>query len=186
MNPPKGVQTFLIVAFFQKRIFVKNNCWFLVENYTFAKNENIYPISSHKNVFLKKDHDPKMFGTLFFDSVYFSESKTTFGMFGIITFAVDSQTHTECPAQVASGEMPEVVIENDIDAEIDNDEAHRRYAAVAVAFMVAINEEAFTAEVVQEQATQMAVMQGRDSPNIFTIFLRLFLYGVLECIFKAS
>jgi len=28
--------------------------------------------------------------------------------------------------QVASGPMPQTVIENDIDPEIDNDEAHRR------------------------------------------------------------
>jgi hypothetical protein len=35
-----------------------------------------------------------MFLPLFSDSVYISESKTTYGMFWIITFAVDSQTHT--------------------------------------------------------------------------------------------
>jgi hypothetical protein len=50
----------------------------------------------HENAVLKKGHNQKMFGLLFSDSVYFSESKTTFGMFEIITFAVHSETHTLC------------------------------------------------------------------------------------------
>jgi hypothetical protein len=37
-----------------------------------------------------------MFGPLFSDSAYFSDAKTTFGVFGMICFVVDSQTHTVC------------------------------------------------------------------------------------------
>jgi hypothetical protein len=47
-------------------------------------------------VFFEKEHDQKMFGPLFSDSAYVSDAKTTFGMFGMICFAVDSQTHTLC------------------------------------------------------------------------------------------
>jgi hypothetical protein len=45
-----------------------------------------------KNAFLEKGHDQKMFGPFFWDSAYFSDAKTTFGMFGMICFVVDSQT----------------------------------------------------------------------------------------------
>jgi hypothetical protein len=41
-------------------------------------------------VFFEKGHDQKMLGALFLDSAYFSEAKTTFGMFGMIYFEVDS------------------------------------------------------------------------------------------------
>jgi hypothetical protein len=51
-----------------------------------------------KTFFLEKGQYQKMFGPLFFDSAYFSYAKTTFGMFGMICFKVDSQTHTLCIA----------------------------------------------------------------------------------------
>jgi hypothetical protein len=47
-----------------------------------------------QNAFLEKGHNQKMFGPLFWDSEYVSDAKITFGMCGMICFAVDSQTHT--------------------------------------------------------------------------------------------
>jgi hypothetical protein len=41
-----------------------------------------------------------MFGPLFSESAYFSDAKTTFEMFGMISFGVDSQTHTVWIAQI--------------------------------------------------------------------------------------
>ena len=38
--------------------------------------------------------------------------------------------------QVASGELPDVVIERDIDAEVDGEEAYKRYAEATIAFIV--------------------------------------------------
>jgi hypothetical protein len=40
-----------------------------------------------------KGYDQNKIGLLFLDSAYFSDAKTTFGMFGIIFFALNSQTH---------------------------------------------------------------------------------------------
>ncbi len=46
------------------------------------------------------------------------------------------------------GEIPTVVIENDIDAEIDNEEALGRYASLATAFMVTRIPDRFDGEIV--------------------------------------
>jgi hypothetical protein len=73
------VKTFFDHGLFSKTRFRGKNVLFLDKNCI-----NIL-IFSQSPIF-----DKKMFGPLFSDSVYFSESKTTFGMFGIITFAVDS------------------------------------------------------------------------------------------------
>ncbi len=61
-------------------------------------------------------------------------------------------------AQVASGDIPDLVIEQDIPPEVDDDEAHARYARAAVAFMVDRFSEQFeddeveaAAEIYQEQ-----------------------------------
>merc|ERR1712170_278765 len=58
-------------------------------------------------------------------------------------------------AQVASGEIPDIVIENDVDAEVDNEEAFIRYSTAAVAFMVAAGYESFDPETVAEQLNIM-------------------------------
>ena len=58
-------------------------------------------------------------------------------------------------AQVASGEIPDVVIQNDVDAEVDNEEAFVRYSIPSVAFMVAAGYESFDPELVAEQLTIM-------------------------------
>ena len=58
-------------------------------------------------------------------------------------------------AQVASGEIPDIVIENDVDAEVDNEEAFIRYSRASVAFMVAAGYESFDSETVAEQLTIM-------------------------------
>ncbi len=56
--------------------------------------------------------------------------------------------------------MPEVVIENDIDAEVSNEEAHRRYAAAAVAFAVDQHAELFDAQTVSNQRQALGAMQA--------------------------
>ena len=38
--------------------------------------------------------------------------------------------------QVASGDLPDTVVEHDVDSDVDLDEAHDRYAKTAVAFIV--------------------------------------------------
>ena len=58
-------------------------------------------------------------------------------------------------AQVASGEIPDIVIQNDVDAEVDNEEAFARYSIASVAFMVAAGYESFDPELVAEQLTIM-------------------------------
>ena len=47
-------------------------------------------------------------------------------------FVIDRVNH----GQVASGELPDVVIERDIDAEVDGEEAYKRYAEATIAFIV--------------------------------------------------
>jgi hypothetical protein len=42
----------------------------------------------------KKAHNQKKLSLLFSALAYFPDAKTTFGMFGMICFGVDSQTHT--------------------------------------------------------------------------------------------
>jgi hypothetical protein len=101
LNPKKVVRTFFDRGLFSKTHFCGKKCavfwskialWLKMRIFMqfSSKNSTFF----HKKAFLKKGHDQKMFGPLFSDSVYISESKTTFGMFGIIAFAVDSQTHT--------------------------------------------------------------------------------------------
>jgi hypothetical protein len=51
-------------------------------------------------VSFKKGQDKKMFQPLFWESIYFSDAKPIFGMFGMICFGVDSQTHTLCLQKV--------------------------------------------------------------------------------------
>jgi hypothetical protein len=76
-------------------IFVTKNVLFLVQNKsqsaTFNQKQHIF---CHKNAYLENSNHQKMFGPLFSDSAYFFNSKTTFGMFGMICFGVDSQAHT--------------------------------------------------------------------------------------------
>jgi hypothetical protein len=62
---------------------------------------NFQPKTAHfLSLVFEKGHDQKMFGPLFSDSAYFSDAKTTFGMFGMICFGVDSQIHTLCTWQL--------------------------------------------------------------------------------------
>jgi hypothetical protein len=63
--------------------------WLLAKVQFPAKNSTFF---CHKNAFFEKGPDQKMFGPLFLDSAYFSDAKSTFGMFGMICFVVDSQT----------------------------------------------------------------------------------------------
>lgn len=63
-------------------------------------------------------------------------------------------------AQVASGEMPEVVIENDIDPEVDNEEAFNRYAKASVAFMVTSIPDNFDPAIVEEHLSVLAELQA--------------------------
>jgi hypothetical protein len=46
--------------------------------------------------FYLNGRDHKMFKALFLESAYFSDAKTTFGMFGMIFFGVDFKTHSVC------------------------------------------------------------------------------------------
>ena len=66
-------------------------------------------------------------------------------------FVIEKVNH----AQVASGEIPDVVIANDIPAEIDNDEAFNRYAKATIAFMVINTSENFLPEVIAENEKVM-------------------------------
>jgi hypothetical protein len=60
----------------KKALFLDENCLFFSQSAICdQKTAHFF----HKNALLKKGHDQKMFGPLFLDSVYFSESKTTFG-----------------------------------------------------------------------------------------------------------
>jgi len=61
---------------------------------------------------------------------------------------------------VASGIIPEVVIDNDVDAEIDNEEAFIRYARPAISFMILNAPDGFDAEVI---ANSELVMQEYQS-----------------------
>jgi hypothetical protein len=89
------------VAFFLNAFLWKKFACFLVENCTLAENENIYTIFTKNGTFLctrrrflKKATIKKCVRPLFSDSTYFSDAKTIFEMFGMISFGVDSQTHT--------------------------------------------------------------------------------------------
>ena len=64
--------------------------------------------------------------------------------------------------QVASGVIPDTVIENDIDAEVDNEEAFRRYAGAAVSFMVTSRggESEFSTEIVEEQSEILETLKS--------------------------
>ncbi len=46
--------------------------------------------------------------------------------------------------------MPDVVIENDIDPEVDGEEAYKRYAGAAASFMVSVQDDQFVSTVVDE------------------------------------
>jgi hypothetical protein len=77
---------------------------FFYENCTLVENGNICAIFNkkqhfflHKKALFEKGHHQEMFGPLFSDSTYISDAKTPFEMFGMISFGVDSQTHTVCP-----------------------------------------------------------------------------------------
>ena len=70
-------------------------------------------------------------------------------------FVIDRVTH----GQVASGELPEVVIERDIDPEVDGEEAYKRYAEATIAFIVTTRFEDFTPEVVEEQLGKMKELE---------------------------
>ncbi len=61
--------------------------------------------------------------------------------------------------QVASGVLPDIVVEQDVDAEVDNEEAFTRYSEAAVAFMVTSRFEDFSAEIVGEQLIIMQQLQ---------------------------
>jgi hypothetical protein len=78
-------------------------CCFWVESCTLAKKESqsaIFNQKQHifcrKNAVVVKGHNQNMFGPHILDSAYFSDAKTTFRMFGMICFGIDSQTHTLC------------------------------------------------------------------------------------------
>ena len=49
-------------------------------------------------------------------------------------FVIDRVNH----GQVASGELPDVVIERDVDAEVDGDEAYKRYVIALVLNVIGI------------------------------------------------
>jgi len=80
-------------------------------------------------------------------------------------FVIDRVNH----GQVASGELPDVVIERDVDAEVDGDEAYKRYAEATVAFMVTNSHEDFTPEIVDGQMNIM-----RDLQTFTDAFLKPF------------
>jgi hypothetical protein len=77
------VQTFFDCSLFQKTCFCDNKCD------VFGSK-----IALWRKMKNEKGHNPKMLAALFLNSAYFSDAKTTFGMFGMICFGVDSQTHT--------------------------------------------------------------------------------------------
>jgi len=80
-------------------------------------------------------------------------------------FVIDRVNH----GQVASGELPDVVIERDVDAEVDGEEAYKRYAEATIAFMVTNSFEDFAPEIVEEQ------LNKKQELEIFTDeFLRPF------------
>ena len=70
-------------------------------------------------------------------------------------FVIDQVNH----AQVASGEIPDIVIEQDVDAEISNEEAFIRYSKAAVAFMVTVKYDDFAPEIVEAQLNILAEYQ---------------------------
>ena len=76
------------------------------------------------------------------------------GKFPVIV--VDRVNH----AQIASGEIPDLVISNDIDAEIDNDEAFNRYAKLINAFMVIIAAGNFPPAVIDESRVEFQIYQN--------------------------
>jgi hypothetical protein len=105
LNPKKVVlKHFFITAFLKKTRFCDQKGPFLIKNYILAKNESQSAIFDqkrhiifHKNVFFfLNGRDHKMFKALFLESAYFSDAKTTFGMFGMIFFGVDFKTHSVC------------------------------------------------------------------------------------------
>ena len=62
--------------------------------------------------------------------------------------------------QVASGVIPDTVIENDVPAEIDNDEAFNRYAEPCVAFMVINAADDFEPDIVSHYNDIMKTYQS--------------------------
>jgi len=80
-------------------------------------------------------------------------------------FVIDRVTH----GQVASGELPEVVIERDIDPEVDGEEAYKRYAEATVAFIITTSPEDFAPELVEDQLNIM-----RDLQTFTDAFLKPF------------
>jgi hypothetical protein len=96
LHPKKVVQFCFDHSLFKKnRVFVTKICCFWLEialwlsflaNVEFSTQKQ--HIFCHKNSFFEKGYDQKMFGPLFSESVYVSDAKTTFGMFGIFCFAV--------------------------------------------------------------------------------------------------
>jgi hypothetical protein len=104
LNPKKVVQTFFDHGLFPKTRFCDKKCavfgWKLHFGSHFQPKCNFRPKDSTffvtKTRFLKKAMIEKCFDQLFSDSAYVSDAKTTFEMFGMICFGVDSQTHTQC------------------------------------------------------------------------------------------